>query len=381
MLLTILSFSAILSALMWLGLLLHPDQPHNYKQDLPDVEKTPQKTPFVSVVIPARNEEEILPQTLPSIFQQSYPCMEIILVDDHSSDQTAQIAQTIGKNYPEKNFHLVKGKPLAKGWAGKMWALHQGLDQAKGEWILLTDADILYPSYMLSSLIRTTEEQNNRMISVMARLRTKSFWERLLIPAFVYFFKVLYPFRAINSPHRKTAGAAGGCILVERKALDQIGGIAAIGEELIDDVSLGKKLKKVGSISLWTSQSLLSIRPYNSLSSIWQMVSRSAFTQLKYSYTLLLICCILMVSAFLIPLGSLFLWGNEEYFRVALVGTISYSFLSLSYWPSVHYFRLPFIYVLFLPLIGILYLAMTIDSAWKYTFGVKASWKGRDYKT
>lgn len=299
-----------LSFIIWLLSALMPDKAYKYTEIFNPKEKMEesQELPHISVLIPARNEEEVLPETLPFIAKQDYPHLEVILIDDHSTDKTREVAQKIQQENNLKDIlKIVSGKELEEGWAGKMWALHQGHSHAKGDWLLFTDADIYYPPGMLKSLVLRAIKEDRAMISLMARLRTKTFWEKLLIPAFLYFFKMLYPFRAVKDDSRKVAAAAGGCVFIKRNIFEDIGGFHSIKDALIDDVTLAKTVKGKGnSILLMNGPTLLSKRGYDTLGGLWKMVSRSAFTELEYSYLKLLGCFIAMTIAFVVPFIGMF---------------------------------------------------------------------------
>jgi hopene-associated glycosyltransferase HpnB len=242
---------------------------------------------------------------------------------------------------------------------------------------------------MLRTLMESALQEQRAMVSLMARLATESFWEKLLIAAFLYFFKLLYPFRRVNDPKCKIAAAAGGCILLKREALEAAGGIACIQDAIIDDIALARAVKGKGlSISLCVAPDLLSIRQYQTLGEIWHMVMRTAFTELKYSYVRLFLCVVAMVFTFIVPilgvLGYPALWmGGGEHQPAYLwawgVAVASYCLICTSYYPTVRYLRLPALFLLSLPLAASLYLLMTLHSAWRYTRGVRSAWKGRKY--
>ncbi|BBM85206.1 glycosyltransferase [Candidatus Uabimicrobium amorphum] len=372
----ILTYLCVLSLLLWTLLLLHPDQPHLFSESLP--EKQPLKNaPKVSIVIPCRNEEQILETTLQTLTNLDYDNYEIILVDDCSTDAT----RTIAEKQLHKPHVIVSGKEVPEGWAGKMWALEQGIANATGEWILLSDADIAHNEHSLSQIVSLAVHQEYDLVSVMVSLSTKSFWEKLLVPAFVYFFKILYPFRAIRSKKRKVAAAAGGCVLIKKDVLQNIGGIRAIHGELIDDVALAKKVKSSGyNISLWLDKNIRSIRSYIGLEGLWAMVARSAFTELKYSYMRLLMCTFGLVVLFMIPVYTMMTGIFTSHNPFVLLGSSAYITMMITYLPAIRFYNVNLVYALLFPFIGVLYMLMTLDSARKYTFGVRATWKDRSYK-
>lgn len=384
------------------------------------------KQPNISVIIPARNEALALPHTLPSIVGQDYANLEVILINDQSTDGTDAIAYDIqaqnmaGSQYlnsasdfaqpnqVKSRLQILQGQSLPPGWAGKLWAVEQGVKQATGEWILLTDADLIYSHpKMVSQLIALALRNQRDMISLMARLQTQYFWEKLLIPAFLYFFKMLYPFSQIPDPKSHIAAAAGGCILIRRTTLEAIGGIAAIRQALIDDVALARAVKDHHfSIELLDGPELISHRGYNDFAGIWRMVARSAFTELKYSYLRLLGCTLGLLLIFFAPLlailGPIFfalckyffltdtshssldlsfltsLSYNQLWLMLA-IGLLTWLTITLTYFPTVRYYKLSFLWATSLPFAGLLYLAMTLDSARRYLFGIRAQWKDRQY--
>ncbi|MDA8061404.1 MAG: glycosyltransferase, partial [Actinomycetota bacterium] len=262
--------------------------------------------PSVAVVVPARNEADLLPLTLPSLMAQDYPGpLRVVLVDDASSDGTAEVAARCSAG-GRAGVEVLEGAPRPDGWAGKLWALHQGIDLCCGagaspEWVLFTDADVRHPPGSVRALVAAAVSEGRDVVSLMVRLRVVTAWERLLVPAFVYFFAQLYPFRLVAGPGR-TAAAAGGCVLVRRAALERAGGIAAIRDAVIDDVALARALKRSGArIWLGLADEVRSVRPYPRLADLWRMVARSAFTQLRYSPVLLGFTLVGLVLVYLGP--------------------------------------------------------------------------------
>jgi hopene-associated glycosyltransferase HpnB len=274
---------------------------------------------------------------------------------------------------------IISGSSLPNGWAGKLWALEQGRKLVETDLILLMDADIQLKPGILKTLVRHLKQNQLSFVSLMAELRMQSFWEKLLIPAYIYFFKLLYPFRIGNSPRfRHFAVAAGGCILMKREALEKIGGFGALKEALIDDCTLAKTIKRAG-FDTWvgTTHSVTSHRAYDSLQEIWNLVARFAFTYLRYNTALLILCTTLMLSAYwAAPFALLFLEMSDgmKYFLAT-----GYALLFVCYWPSARFYRLNPIWVLLHPLAGSLYMAMTWSSAIRYWRGQRSEWKGRTY--
>jgi hopene-associated glycosyltransferase HpnB len=373
-----------LSLLVWIILVTSRDGFWKTDQRLPDVGDFFQTHPAppIVVVIPARNEAEMLPQSLRSLLKQTYPGkFSIVIVDDHSSDNTFQVARDLSQD-TDMDVVLVRGETLPEGWTGKLWALEQGLRVAatlEPEYVLLTDADIFHGSTSLTTLVHQAVAQHCDLVSLMVRLRTKSFWERALIPAFVFFFAKLYPFRAVNNPNRSIGAAAGGCSLIRWAALEKIGGLASIRGALIDDCTLGQALKRNGNIWLGLTTDTLSLRPYDSLASIWAMVSRSAYAQLNYSPLLLVGTVFGMAVVYGMPIVGLgFGWMQRDVWVFAMA-LLSYGLMTWAYLPIVRFYQQPSWMSLGLPGVAVLYLLMTLDSARQSMQGKGGAWKGRVY--
>ena len=373
-----------LSLLVWVILVTSRDGFWKTDQRLPDVGDFFQTHPAppIVVVIPARNEAEMLPQSLRSLLKQNYPGkFSIVIVDDHSSDNTFQVARNLSQE-TDIEVVLVRGETLPEGWTGKLWALEQGLRVAatlEPEYVLLTDADIFHGSTSLTTLVHQAVAQHCDLVSLMVRLRTESFWERALIPAFVFFFAKLYPFRAVNNPSRSIGAAAGGCSLIRWAALEKIGGLASIRGALIDDCTLGQALKRNGNIWLGLTTDTLSLRPYDSLASIWAMVSRSAYAQLNYSPLLLVGTVFGMAVVYGMPIVGLgFGWMQRDVWVFAMA-LLSYGLMTWAYLPIVRFYQQPSWMSLGLPGVAVLYLLMTLDSARQSMQGKGGAWKGRVY--
>ena len=342
--------------------------------------------PLVCAVIPARNEADVIAMSVRSLLKQDYSgSFKIFLVDDGSTDGTANIAQGAA-NALEKSSQLeiVTAAPLAAGWTGKLWAMEQGIRQASEvtpEYFLLTDADIEHDVANLRRLVTKAISDNLDIVSVMVRLRCESFWEKLLIPAFVFFFQKLYPFRWVNNPRKKIAAAAGGCILIRREALARIGGIQVIRQALIDDCALANAIKSNGSGRIWLGLSDLtrSLRPYLSLRSIWDMVARSAYTQLNYSPFLLFGTVLGMVLVYLVaPLLVIVGILTDNWLLIA-GGLLTWLLMTLAYLPTLRFYKCSPWLAFSLPCIAFFYTLMTLDSAWRHWQGRGGSWKGRVY--
>lgn len=331
----------------------------------------------VSVLIPARNESASIAQTLLGLAFQGKD-LEVIVVDDQSDDETARTAlDTVSALGDPFRIRIIDGRPLPAGWGGKLWALEQGLETVERDYCLLLDAEIFLEAGMLGALLAKAETEDRSIVSVMARLHCRSFWEKLLVPPFIFFFKLLYPFARVNDPGQRSAAAAGGCVLIRTDVLRAVGGFAAIRDALIDDCTLARQVKQAGhSIWLGLSQSVKSLRCYPDLAGFRRMVTRTAFTQLHYSLLWLALVVVLMLIVFVAPILALVVPGTV-WGRIAGLGALG--LMATAFWPSVRFYRLHPGWVLSLPLAALLFLAMTIESALNYLRGVKAEWKGRTY--
>lgn len=358
------------SVLMWLAVLLIPWRPWSYQPFL-DAQSGDFDLSDITVLIPARNEAAVIQKTLAALKAQGRN-LSVIVVDDQSADGTTELAR---KAWGDR-LAVVAGAPLPSGWSGKLWALEQGLQHVKTPLVLLLDADIELKPGIVGSLRKHMQQHGVAFISLMAAPMMSNFWEKLLMPAFVYFFKLLYPFYLSNSGKSKVAAAAGGCILMQSRLLDEIGGFAAIKNELIDDCSLAGRIKsKEHNTWIGLTHSVCSIRPYRQVGQIWNMVTRTAFTQLRYSIGLLLACTVLMALAFGMPVAGLFFTASTARY-LALAACMA---MALSYLPTLRFYGRSPVWVVSLPLIGMLYLAMTWNSALRYFGGERARWKGRSY--
>jgi hopene-associated glycosyltransferase HpnB len=334
----------------------------------------------IAVVIPARNEADVVGRTISSLLRQTGKnSIHIFLVDDGSADGTAQAARAgaaaIGCT---EMLTVIEGRPLAAGWSGKMWAVQQGIELAattEPDFFLLTDADIEHAPDSLSTLVSIAHIGPYDMASLMVKLHCGTLAEKLLIPAFVYFFFKLYPPALISNPSSATAGAAGGCILIRPAALAQAGGIHAIRHEVIDDCALAARVKcSGGRVWLGASATTRSIRPYGSFSEIGRMISRSAFNQLHHSALLLFFSMIGMAIIYLLP-PALTLFSHR--LAPAALGAVAWLLMTLSYVPVLRLYRLNPLWTLALPLAAIFYVGATFHSAWKYWTGHGGEWKGR----
>jgi hopene-associated glycosyltransferase HpnB len=343
------------------------------------------EAPRVAAIVPARDEADLLGRTLPALLQQGHPRFRVVLVDDRSSDGTGGLAGRLALEADcTQRLLVVEGREPPRGWTGKVHAQSQGLaaaDQAGAEWLLLTDADILHPPDSAEALLAQAARGGNELVSVMARLRAESFWERLLIPPFVFFFHLLYPFGRASDPRSRVAAAAGGCILVSREALRAAGGFEAISGEIIDDVALARAVRAAGG-SRWLGLDprIASLRAYPRLRDLWRMVARTAFTQLRRRYDLLLWTAAALLLLLVAPpfiFAALALSGRPWGAAAALGGWLIPSAMLL---PWARYHGVGALYALGLPAAGLLYLLMTLTSAWDHLRGRGPLWRGARYR-
>jgi hopene-associated glycosyltransferase HpnB len=445
-----LSIACAAAAVVWTYLVAGHGGYWRTSEWLPPVTGEPDAWPDVVAVVPARNEAEMLPVTLPALLGQEYPgALSVIVVDDGSSDGTGEVAARIGRE-SGRPLRVIQGTAAPAGCAGKVRAMAQGLGAAgipagaaagsprasaagspppaaagspppaaagspppaaagspppaaagsprpaaasrePAGYVLFTDADIAWEPRTLRRLVAAAEGDDRDLVSQMALLRTATGWERVVVPAFVYFFAQVYPFRRVNVPGSRTAAAAGGCMLVRRGALERSGGLAPISGALIDDVAMGRMIKRQrGRCWLGLSRQVVSVRPYPRLASLWQMVARSAYTQLHYSPAVLVATILgLLFLYVLLPAGAVtglavLLAGGAGVGPAALAagaGLAGWALMSLSYLPVLRLYRLSPLRAPSLPLIALLYAGMTADSARRHYTGRGAEWRGRTNRT
>jgi hopene-associated glycosyltransferase HpnB len=350
--------------------------------------------PAVVAVVPARNEADSLPGTLPALLAQDYPGeFRVFLVDDGSDDGTGGVAAELGEKAARDGgapLTIVDGRPRPDGWAGKVWAMAQGLaaavDADSPAYVLFTDADIAWGPTALRDLVRAAEDDDRALVSQMALLRAETAWERVIVPAFVYFFAQLYPFKKVNDPKSQTRAAAGGCMLIAAEALEKAGGLEPMRGALIDDVALGTLLKKDGNrIWLGLATDIRSDRPYPSLGSLWHMIARSAYVQLRYNPLLLAGTLIGLLLLYAVPpagvIAALIAAAAGATGAAAAVtgiaGLLGWALMTASYGPMLRFYRLSPLRAPALPLIALMYAAMTADSARRHYSGRAVSWRGR----
>jgi len=366
--------ATIPGAVLWLIILLLPWRPWSTRERLePGPSSESVDLDGITVLIPARNEAEGIGRTLAALERQG-PGLEVVVIDDRSEDGTASAARVAG---PEGT-RVIEGTALADGWTGKLWALEQGLAEVDTKYTLLLDADIEVGAGIIAGMLDLLRARKIEMVSLMATLSMVGPWEKLLMPSFIYFFKLLYPFHLANSPSSRVAAAAGGNVLVETSVLREIGGFAALKDELIDDCALAARIKAAGH-GAWVglSHSVVSHRRYRRLRSIWNMVARTAYTQLQYSPALLFGCVLALLWTFVLPVVGLF--APHPTARTAAI--VALATAAATYLPTLIYYRRSPAWALLLPVVGTLYLAMTVDSAYRFSRGIRSEWRGRVYAT
>ena len=343
--------------------------------------------PDVHAVVPARNEADVIARTLASLLAQDYPGrFAITLVDDRSGDGTGAAARaTIAQHGAAERARVVEGRPRPAGWTGKVWALAEGVAAARGRaetpaYWWFSDADVEHDPDTLARLVATARSDDRALVSQMVALHCASGWERLLIPAFVFFFRMLYPFAWVNDDRRPTAAAAGGCVLLADAALVRIGGVERIKGELIDDCALAAAVKSEGG-GLWLGLATRSrsVRPYGAFGAIWSMVARTAYTQLRYSPALLAGTVAGMLLLYYVPVAASFAGARRRRWDIALPGALAWAVMSLAYAPTLRRYGIPARNAAALPFAALLYTGMTVDSARRHARGAGGAWKGRTF--
>jgi hopene-associated glycosyltransferase HpnB len=355
--------------------------------------------PAVTAVIPARNEAESIGQTVQSLLRQDYPGhLRIVVVDDHSDDDTAHHARAAARAIGAlERLVVLTGETLPAGWTGKLWAVSQGVAHASAsqapqplfgihslsntppvpttppDFLLLTDADIVHAPDNVRRLVARAQGNSLVLVSLMAKLRSEALFERALVPAFVLFFQMMYPFAWVNRPDHRVAAAAGGCMLVRRDALEAVGGVASIRAEIIDDCALGARMKQRGPIWLGLTERAVSIRSYESLGEIRRMVARTAYAQLKYSPLLLAATIVSLLLTFIAP-PMLAIVGHGA---ARVMGALAWLAIAVAYQPMLRFYRRAPWWGLLLPAVAALYSAFTFDSALQHWRGRGGMWKGR----
>jgi len=361
------------------------------------------RVPSVAIVVPARDEAGVIVATIRSLLAQDYAGrFQVILVDDASTDRTGALARglqgpgalgpgqqdpsaparalpdsgALGRSQQRQPLRVLNGTPPPAGWSGKLWAVAQGIAEAgDAEMLLLTDADIVHDPRHLSALVARGERDGLDLVSAMVALACNGTAEHALVPAFVYFFQLLYPFAWVNDPLRATAAAAGGTMLIRRRALDRIGGIAAVRAALIDDVALARAVKRGGRIWLGHSELARSVRPYPGFAEIWRMVARTAYVQLRYSPLLLAATTLGMALTFVMPPAA----ASFGHGAARVLGVLAWGGMAWSYLPTLRRFDRSPAWAVVLPLVALFYMAATIGSALDHYRGRGVRWKQRVY--
>ncbi|MCX4911009.1 glycosyltransferase [Streptomyces sp. NBC_00878] len=374
---------AVGSLVAWLWLLLGQGFFWRTDMRLPP-RREPEVWPSVCVVVPARDEAAVLPDSLPSLLAQDYPGRaEIFLVDDGSSDGTGEVAHELARRHG--GLPLTVGSPgePPAGWTGKLWAVRHGIGMARArtpEYLLLTDADIAHAPDSLRELVAAARTGGFDLVSQMARLRVESVWERLVVPAFVYFFSQLYPFRWIAVKGSRTAAAAGGCVLLRTEAAERARIPDAVRHAVIDDVAVARAVKGSGGhIWLGLADHVDSVRPYPRLHDLWRMVSRSAYAQLRHNPLVLAGTVAGLALVYLVPPVALCVGLAAGSAGAAVAGGLAWLLMTVTYLPMLRYYREPLWLAPSLPFTAFLYLLMTVDSAVQHYRGRGAAWKGRTY--
>ncbi|MGP4048165.1 glycosyltransferase [Streptomyces sp. 2A115] len=389
-------WTAVGSLAAWLWLFL--GQGFFWRTDLRlPPRREPDAWPSVCVVVPARDEAAVLPESLPSLLAQDYPGRaEIFLVDDGSSDGTGELARELSRRHGGLTLTVDSpGEPPA-GWTGKLWAVRHGIGLARArapEYLLLTDADIAHAPDSLRELVAAARTGGFDLVSQMARLRVESVWERLVVPAFVYFFAQLYPFRWIAVKGSRTAAAAGGCVLLRTDAAERARIPDAIRQAVIDDVALARAVKDSGG-HIWLGLAergetgvppdgvrgkVDSVRPYPRLHDLWRMVSRSAYAQLRHNPLLLAGTVLGLAVVYLVPPVAFFAGLAADSAGATVAGGLAWLLMTVTYVPMLRYYRQSLLLAPLLPVTAFLYLLMTVDSAVQHYRGRGAAWKGRTY--
>jgi len=357
------------SMLLWLSILMLPWQPWRCREVLEaDKEGMSPDMRDITVLIPARNEEQAIAAVLRGVARQGNG-IHVVMVDDESTDGMRQVALDA-----MEGISIINGTAPPEGWSGKLWALEQGYEHVRTPFVLLLDADIELQAGMIQAMLNKMHQDELSMVSLMAAPNMSSIHEKVLMPAFIYFFKLLYPFALSNKPGTGIAAAAGGCMLLRTQILNEIGGFSVIKDAIIDDCALAKCIKSAGHrIWIGLTHGATSLR-HGSVTDMGNMVARTAFTQLHYSWQLLIGCTALLTIAYLIPFTGLFLPGW------ALAASLTALFaMCISYFPVLEFYRRSLLWALLLPLIAVWYLAMTWLSAFRYWKGERSRWKGRTY--
>jgi hopene-associated glycosyltransferase HpnB len=345
-----------------------------------------QDSPSVSILVPARNEADMLPATLPAILDQDYANYEVILVDDGSTDDTPRIAEQFASRHPQR-LRVIRVDQLPPGWVGKTHALHTALEAARGEWILATDADIVFHPKALRAGLWVAAQQRAALVSIYSFLECVTFWEKVMLPGFGLLLSAFFPVGRINDPRSSVALASGGYILMPRRMWQSLGGYEAIRSEMIDDMNTARRVKRSGNrIFVASTRDLLRTRMYYNLGEIWEGLRKNAFAGHGFSIPKLLATAVAYLIGNLLPLACLVAaavapaWSREPLGRSALfLALAQYGVAALTHLPLLFYLRIQWSYALLAPLGALLYAAICLDSMARTLLGRGVSWKTRSY--
>ena len=369
-----MAWAGALAAMLWFALLIVPWRPWRLTERLeaePEPLNQEEGAGLVTVLMPARNEERVIARSLAALGQQGFS-FPVIVIDDGSTDATGERARGVG--LPELT--ILSAPELPAGWTGKLWALEQGRVLAATPYVLLLDADILLAPGIVAALLGKARRERLALVSLMAAPSMSGFWDRWFMPVFIYFFKLLYPFRLANTPTSRFAAAAGGCLLVARDALADIGGFGALRGAVIDDCTLAASIKHKAGRSIWVGVTHgATMMRETTLRSFWRMVARTAFTQLRYSLLLLIACSVIMVLMFAVPVAGVVVGDS----MVRLTASLAWFFMAVSYIPTARFYRQSLWAPWALPAAAVAFLLMTYTSALWYARGIRSQWKGRTY--
>ena len=385
----VLLAAASLSLIIWLYLTFVHHGFWRRREFLPTSADTSSASlPTVISLTPARSEAELIAQSLGSILRQSYKgSFRSVLIDDSSRDNTSQIAQSSAEKsgYSER-LHVIEAAELPSNWSGKLWALQTGIETIDGslnepvDYYWLSDADISHDPDVLERLVAHAQREELGLVSLMVTLNCKSFWERIVIPAFVYYFQMLYPFASVNNPKHGLAGAAGGCILIRRDVLESIGGFHAIKDKLIDDCELGKAVKAKGyKIWLGHGTESRSLRGSSGLADLWKMVTRTAFVQLNYSYLTLFFAVFGMALIYGVPVFALVFGLFSSNWILTSLGAAAWGLMAVTYWPTLRAYKRNLFESFLMPVTAHLFMGMTLHAAWLHFRGSHSGWHDRVY--
>lgn len=372
-------FAGVIATLIWGYLLLARGGFWQVPRWLAPETAGDQVSKLIAAVIPARNEEKVIPQCIGSLLRQDcVQSLHIFLVDDASNDRTAERAEDAAREADGlRRLTILHSASLPRGWTGKLWAVHQGIETARElrpEFFLLTDADIVHSPRSIASLVMVAERGRYDLTSIMPRLHCQTLAEKILTPAFVFFFFKLYPPAWIADPGNAVAGGAGGCMLIRSAALERAGGMESIRDQIIDDCALARAIKRGGG-KLWLglSSDTVSLRCYGSFSEARRMISRTAFSQLHHSSLMLLVTLLGMATTYLLPV-ALVLSGRP---LLTTLGAVTWAMMTVAYFPMIRFYGLGALWAVLLPLAALFYTAATVHSALKYWAGRGGEWKGR----